>query len=47
MGSDFTDRVYAHSPEESFEIVLAFLKKLLPDTDEEIIRKLLKRGSVQ
>lgn len=42
IGKDFTDRVYERTPEESYQRILAHLKELLPDTDEEAIRKILK-----
>lgn len=42
IGKDFTDRVYERTPEESHQRILAHLKELLPDTDEEAIRKILK-----
>lgn len=41
MGADFTGRVYERTPEESFARVLAHLQKLLPDVDEQAIRKIL------
>lgn len=42
MGRDFTDRVYERSPEESYKRILVQMKKLLPDMDEAVIRKILK-----
>jgi hypothetical protein len=41
FGAAFTDQVYAHSPEESREWLLAHLKALLPDEDERALRKLI------
>ena len=46
MGKDFTERVYSRSPEQSFERVLTQLKGLLPDAQEEALKKLLKKGNV-
>ncbi len=42
MGKDFTDRVYLREPEESFEIIFEHLNKLLPETDEKLLKRLLK-----
>lgn len=42
MGSDFTDRVYAREPEESYESVLAHLLTLCPDAGEEALRRFLR-----
>ena len=41
MGRDFTGQVYTLTPEESYAKVLAHLKGLLPDVDEQAIRKIL------
>ena len=42
MGSDFTDRVYAKAPEESYERIYAHFKKLLPHARESAIKKILR-----
>ena len=42
FGADFTDRVYARSPEESRERVYKHLRALLPHAGEELVRRLLK-----
>ena len=42
MGSDFTDRIYERTPEESYQRILAHFKAMLPETDEKTIRKILK-----
>ena len=42
LGNAFTENVYARSPEESFQRVLAHLKSILPDAEEAAIRKLLR-----
>ena len=42
IGDDFTDRVYERTPEDSYQRILNHLKELLPYTDEEVIRKILK-----
>ena len=42
MGDDFTSRIYERTPEESYQRILLHLKELLPDADEEDIRKILK-----
>ena len=42
MGSDFTDRVYARSPEESYARLLAHLHELLPEAGEKELRRFLK-----
>ena len=42
LGKKFTNAVYKRTPEESYARVVKQLKKILPDTDEEKIRKLLK-----
>lgn len=42
MGRDFTERVYEQTPEESYKKIFAQMKKLLPDVDEVVIRKILK-----
>ena len=42
MGKSFTDRVYRRAPEESYERICEHLQKILPQADEQAIRKLLK-----
>ena len=42
MGAAFTDAVYAQRPEESYERILEHMKKILPGTDEQAIRRLLR-----
>ena len=42
MGTDFVERVYARTPEESYERILDHMKKILPETEEQAIRKLLR-----
>ena len=42
MGSKFKNRVYKYSPEESYYRVLKQFKKILPGTDDEMIKKILK-----
>lgn len=42
MGDDFTGRVYARSPQESYEILLSHLRRLFPDADERALKKILK-----
>ena len=42
MGRKFTDKVYKREPEESYEKILRRLIGILPDADEEAIKKLLK-----
>lgn len=41
MGEDFTGRIYARTPEESYAKVLAHLQELLPDVDGSLIRRIL------
>jgi hypothetical protein len=41
FGAAFTDAVYAHEPAESKKILTERLKRLLPDTDEKAILRLL------
>lgn len=41
FGAAFTDLVYAHEPAESKQILLDRLKRLLPDTEEKAILKLI------
>ncbi|MBO4391864.1 MAG: hypothetical protein J5816_01030 [Clostridia bacterium] len=42
MGDFFTSNVYSHTPEQSFDRILTHLKSLLPNAEEEKIRKILK-----
>lgn len=42
LGREFSDNVYKHTPEESFERVVKHLKKILPDVGEEKVRRILK-----
>ncbi len=42
MGEDFTDKVYLREPEESYQLVFAHLRRILPQASDEQIRKLLK-----
>ena len=42
MGSAFTDTVYAHSPQESYEKIFGHFKKLFPDESDETIARFLK-----
>lgn len=42
LGSDFTDNVYSREPRESYERLLAHLKKILPHASEAQIKHLLK-----
>ena len=41
LGRTFSTAVYKRTPEESYARVLKHLKKLLPDTDEAALRKIL------
>ncbi len=41
FGAEFTDKIYAHSPEESYAIVSEHLKKILPNAEEKAIIKLI------
>ena len=41
FGADFTENVYRHEPEESSELLLERLKRLLPDAGEDPLRRLL------
>lgn len=41
-GKKFRDNVYKQSPEESYDRVLAQFKKVLPGTEDALIRKILK-----
>ena len=42
MGNKFTDVVYERTPEESYARVVKQLKKILPDTEQGQIEKILK-----
>ena len=42
MGKAFTGKVYKREPEESYERIFTHLIKILPDSDEQAIKKLLK-----
>lgn len=42
MGDDFTSKVYQRTPEESYNRIIEHLQKILPDADEEAIKKILK-----
>lgn len=42
MGDAFTQKVYARSPEESYERLLSHLRELLPDAPEKDLRRFLK-----
>ena len=42
LGKKFTDDVYKRTPEQSYSRVLSQFKKILPDADEESIRRILK-----
>ncbi len=42
FGAEFSDNVYKREPEESYETVFSQLRKILPDADETLIKKILK-----
>ena len=42
FGADFSERVYARRPAESYDRLLAHLSALLPRADEDSLRKLLR-----
>ena len=42
MGADFTDRVYARSPAESYERLMEHLTRLFPRVPEQALKKFLK-----
>ncbi|MBQ9483813.1 MAG: hypothetical protein IJU82_06440 [Ruminiclostridium sp.] len=42
MGKDFTDNVYRREPEESYALIFAHLRKILPAVSDEQIRRFLK-----
>ncbi len=42
MGKDFTDNVYKRTPEESYELVVKQLSKILPGTGRAVIERMLK-----
>ena len=41
MGSDFTEKVYSRTPQESYERIFRYLKDILPDADDRSLKKLL------
>ncbi len=41
MGADFVDQVYERTPEESYKKILEHMKSILPEADENMIRKIL------
>ena len=41
-GADFSDRVYTHTPAESYELLLAHLSELLPEADTNALKRFLK-----
>lgn len=41
MGNAFTQCVYEREPEESYAKVLAHLKEILPDVEEEVLKKFI------
>ena len=41
-GADFTDAVYRRTPEESYRRLFEHIRSLFPDTDESLIRRILK-----
>ena len=41
-GEEFTDEVYRRTPEESYRRIYGHLRSLFPDTDEKLIRKILR-----
>ena len=41
LGSDFTDSVYARSPRESYDRILAHFSELFPHEDEDVLRKFI------
>ena len=42
MGKKFTDNVYKHTPEQSYERIVKHFKKILPDADDSQIEKILR-----
>ncbi|MBQ8994555.1 MAG: hypothetical protein IJ091_01945 [Oscillospiraceae bacterium] len=44
FGDIFTDRVYARTPEESYERLVAHLMSMLPEAEEEKVRKFIIKG---
>ena len=42
MGNDFIQNVYQRTPQESYERIYEHFKKILPDADEEKLRKILR-----
>ncbi|MBR1443143.1 MAG: hypothetical protein IJ583_06370, partial [Firmicutes bacterium] len=41
FGSEFTDKVYNKTPEESYNRIFEHLKWLFPDTEDRIIKKFI------
>ena len=41
LGENFKRQVYARPPADSYHLVLAHLKEVLPDTGEALLRKIL------
>lgn len=41
MGSDFSDNVYRRTPAESYELLVDYLRALLPDASEKEIKRFL------
>ena len=41
LGAEFTEQVYARTPQESYERIWEHMKKILPGAEEKDIRKLL------
>lgn len=42
MGKRFTDRVYERTPEESYERIFEHFRKMIPEADENKIRRFLR-----
>lgn len=42
FGESFTERVYRRSPEESYDRLLSLLRDYFPNTDENILKRILK-----
>ncbi|MBO7738733.1 MAG: hypothetical protein J6S18_00020, partial [Oscillospiraceae bacterium] len=42
FGEEFCDSVYEREPEESYQRLLEHLRRLLPEADEKLIKKILK-----
>ena len=41
FGADFTQNVYLHSPDESYEMLLGHMKELFPRADGKVLKKFL------